>query len=269
MKSLTWFYWIVFAAWITILTTGCSKGDNINLFSVSDDITLGLQVDAEIRANKQEFTVLDSSQNVAAYAHLYRIRNTILASASEMNNKETFTWRCTIINNDTVINAFCTPGGYMYFYTGLIKMLGNEAEFAGVMAHEMVHADRRHTTDQLTIVYGLELLLQLLLGNNTNELAQVAAALAGNLGLLAYSRSNEYVADKYAVRYLYPSEYDAASLRDFFVMMENQPHPPVFLSTHPSPEDRLEKIDEEFNALGGVHGELFEARYTEFKSLLP
>jgi len=52
-------------------------------------------------------------------------------------------------------------------------------------------------------------------------------------------------------------------------MMQNQPHPPVFLSTHPSPEDRLEKIDEEFIALGGVHGELFETRYGDFKSILP
>jgi len=269
MKSAATYYWGLLV--ITILTSvsGCSKSDNINLFSVSDDIDLGIQVDGEIRSNPQEFPILDSLQNVTAYAHLYRIRNTILASATEMNNKEAFAWRCTIIDNDTVINAFCTPGGYMYFYTGLIKLLNNEAEFAGVMAHEMVHADRRHTTDQLTIIYGLDLLVQLLLGNNPNELGQIAASLAGNLGLLAYSRSNEYVADKYAVRYLYPSEYDAASLRNFFVIMENQPQPPVFLSTHPSPEDRLEKIDEEFLALGGVHGELFEARYAEFKSTLP
>lgn len=269
MKTIDRFYWILFISLLAFIGSGCSKGDNINLFTLSDDIALGIQVDNEIRSNSQEFQVPDSAQNVAAYAHLYRIRNTILASAEEMNNKETFEWRCTIIRNDTVINAFCAPGGYMYFYTGLIKLLDNEAEFAGVMAHEMVHADRRHTTDQLTIIYGLDLLIQMLLGNNPSELGQVAAALAGNLGLLAYSRSNEYVADRYAVRYLYTSEYDAASLRDFFVIMQNQPQPPVFLSTHPSPEDRLERIDEEFMALGGVHGEHFETRYAEFKSILP
>lgn len=269
MKASLRYFWLVSGFLAIIAVSGCSKSDNINLFSVSDDIALGQQVDAEIRNSPQEFNILDSAQHVAAYAHLYRIRNTILASATEMNNKDVFAWRCAIVDNDTVINAFCTPGGYMYFYTGLIRMLNNEAEFAGVMAHEMVHADRRHTTDQLTIIYGLDLLVGLLLGNNPNELGQIAAALAGNLGLLAYSRSNEYVADKYAVRYLYPSEYDAPSLREFFVMMQNQPHPPVFLSTHPNPEDRLEKIDEEFLALGGVHGEFFQARYEELKSTLP
>jgi len=253
---------------VILIGSGCSKDDNINLFSVQDDITLGNQVDAEIRSNPQEFPILDSAQNVAAYAHLYRIRNTILASG-QLNYKDQFTWRCTIIRNDTVINAFAAPGGNMYFYTGLIKLLDNEAQFAGVMAHEMVHADRRHTTDQLSIIFGLDLLLSLLLGNNPNELAQIASALAGNLGLLAYSRSNENTADKYAVRYLYATEYDAASLADFFIKMENQPRPPTFLSTHPSPENRIEKIMEEFNALGGVHGEFFEQRYGEFKSVLP
>ena len=212
MKAYMRYFWFILGFTAIIVTSGCSKSDNINLFSVGDDIALGRQVDMEIRANSQEFPVLDSGQNVAAYAHLYRIRNTILASATEMNNKEGFAWRCAIVRKDTVINAFCTPGGYMYFYTGLIKMLNNEAQFAGVMAHEMVHADRRHTTDQLTIIYGLDLLFQLLLGNNPNELAQIAAALAGNLGLLAYSRSNEYIADKYAVRYLYPSEYGIVNL---------------------------------------------------------
>lgn len=258
-----------FALIISVTACSSDSSDNINLFSVSDDIRLGQQVDQDIRNSPQEFTVLDSTQYPDAYAHLYRIRNTILASAQEMNHKTDFPWKCAIIHNDTVINAFCAPGGYMYFYSGLIKLLDNEAQFAGVMAHEMVHADRRHTTDQLTIVFGLDLLLQLILGSNPTEIAQISAALAGNLGLLAYSRSNEYVADKYAVRYLYYSSYDAASLGDFFTMMENQPRPPAFLSTHPSPEDRLQKIEEEFLALGGVHGQLFIESYQDFKATLP
>ena len=262
-------YILLSAAFAGLLLSGCSKSDNINLFSISDDIQLGLQVDQEIRNNPQEYPVLDSAQYSTAYQHLYRIRNTILASATAMSNKQNFAWRCAVIRNDTVINAFCTPGGYMYFYTGLIKLLDNESQFAGVMAHEMVHADRRHTTDQLSILYGLDLLLQLLLGNNPSELAQLTATLAGNLGLLAYSRNNEYIADQYAVRFLYPSEYDAASLGDFFVKIESQSRPPAFLSTHPSPEDRLEKIQQEFQSLGGVHGELFTERYGQFKNSLP
>jgi len=168
-----------------------------------------------------------------------------------------------------MINAFSLPGGDMYFYTGIIKFLDNEAEFAGVMAHEMAHADRRHSTDQLTKVYGLEILLGVLLGSNPNFAEQIAAELALGLGTLAFSRSQEYEADEYAVKFLYATEYDAASLGDFFEKMEGEPYPPTFLSTHPSPEDRLAKIEEHFQALGGMHGATFAERYKEFKNALP
>ena len=54
-----------------------------------------------------------------------------------------------------MLNAFCTPGGYIYVYTGLIKYLDNEAQLAGVLGHEIAHADLRHVTDQLTEQYGV------------------------------------------------------------------------------------------------------------------
>jgi predicted Zn-dependent protease len=199
---------------------------------------------------------------------LYEVRNTILANG-DLKYANKFQWKCRIIRNDTVINAFCVPGGNIYVYTGLIKFLDNDAEFAGVMAHEMAHADRRHTSEQLTLVYGESLLLSLILGNNPSQLAEILAGMAQGLANLAYSRSHEYEADKYAVRYLYPSQYDASAIGSFFTKMENEPSPPAFLSTHPSPEDRLAKINEEFQSLGGVHGQLFPEIYQQFKNSLP
>lgn len=253
---------------LMVLFPGCGEDNSINLFTVQDDIALGQEADDQIRADPAAFPILDSAQYATAYQHLYRIRNTILASG-QLNYANTFGWRCTIIRNDTMVNAFCLPGGTMYFYTGIIKLLDNEAQFAGVMAHEMAHADRRHSTDQLTIAYGLDLLLSIALGNDPNAIAQIAADLAAGLSSLAFSRQDEYEADEYAVKYLYPTEEDAASLGDFFTKLEGEPYPPTFLSTHPSPEDRLEKINEHFQALGGVHGQTFISRYNEFKSSLP
>ena len=87
---------------------------------------------------------------------------------------------------------------------------------------------------------------------------------------MAFSRQNEYEADEYAVKYLKKTAYDPCALGDFFTLLEAQigstTHPPVFLSTHPSPEDRLDRIDE--NCAGSA-GERFEARYQEFKNSLP
>jgi beta-barrel assembly-enhancing protease len=253
---------------LMVLFPGCGEDNSINLFSVQDDISLGQQADEQIRSSPDAFQILDSAQYATAYQHLYRIRNTILASG-KLTYANTFGWRCTILRNDTVVNAFCLPGGTMYFYTGLIKLLDNEAQFAGVMAHEMAHADRRHSTDQLTVAYGIDLLLQIALGNDPNAIAQIAADLAAGLSTLAFSRQDEYEADEYAVKYLYPTEEDAASLGDFFAKLHSQSSVPTFLSTHPSPEDRLQRINEQFQALGGANGGTFESRYGEFKSSLP
>ena len=266
MKKLT--LGVVTCFFILVLSS-CSKDDpSINIFAIEDDIALGQQVSDEIVANPQEYPILDPVRYSSAYDHLYRIRNTILASG-KVKYATKFQWNCKIIQNDTMINAFSLPGGDMYFYTGIIKFLDNEAQFAGVMAHEMAHADRRHSTDQLTKVYGLEILLGVLLGNNPNVAEQIAAELALGLGTLAFSRSQEYEADEYAVKFLYATEYDAASLGDFFKKLEGETHPPTFLSTHPSPEDRLDKINEHFLSLGGVHGGTFAERYQEFKNALP
>lgn len=251
------------------LITSCTKDDSsINIFTADDDIELGKQSDNELLSKPGEFPLLDSVQYATAYAHLYRVRNAILNSG-KLNYQSRFPWKMRIIRNDTVVNAFCLPGGYIYIYTGIIKFLDNEAQFAGVLAHEMAHADRRHTTDRLTAVYGVDFLLSLVLGSNPNKLAEILAGYAEGLGVLAYSRQNEYEADKYAVQYLYVTDYHAPSLGDFFQKMQNEPQGLVFLSTHPSPEDRLQKIQETFVSLGGVPGELFPDRYVQFKNSLP
>ena len=271
MKTTSEIPFILFFCAAMIFIVSCSKsGDSIPLtvFSVSDDIGLGYQMDQEILDNPLEYPLLDSIQYVAAYAHLDQIRNAVLASG-KLTYTNDFAWKFRIIRNDSVVNAFCTPGGYIYIYTGIIKALNNEAQFAGVLAHEMAHADCRHTSEQLTLVYGETLLLSLILGNNPSELAELVSAIALGLGNLAYSPSHEYEADSYAVKYLYPTQYDAASLGDFFTIMQEESPKPIFLSAHPSPEDRLTKINEAFASLGGVHGQLYFDTYQQFKKLIP
>ena len=65
-----------------------------------------------------------------------------------------------IIHDDSTLNAFCTPGGYIYIYTGILKFLDSEDEFAGVLGHEIAHADLRHSTRQMTKQYGVQILLR-------------------------------------------------------------------------------------------------------------
>lgn len=253
-----------------IFTSSCDDG-KLNFFTVEQDIEFGMQLDSTVLANPSEYPILSRTGNVVAYQHLDRILNTLL-TASDLRYPQKFPWKVTIIKNDEVLNAFAAPGGYMYFYTGLIKFLDNEAQFAGVMAHEMAHADRRHSTEMLTKQYGFGVLVGLILGDNPTMLSQIIAELAMGLGNLKYSRDNEYEADEYGVKYLYGTEYHARELAGFFEKMNalaNSPRPPEFLSTHPSPDNRIQKIEETWTNLGGKQGELFVSRYQLFKNSLP
>jgi len=260
---------------LTILLSvffSCSKDENadntINIFSLQDDISFGGQMRDEIHSNPADYPLLSETQYASAYQHIYRIRDSILESG-DLKYADKFDWKVDIIHDDSVLNAFCAPGGYICVYTGIIKFLDNEAQFAGVLGHEMAHADRRHSTDQLTKAYGIQLLLGIVLGNNQNQLAQIAADLAAGVATLAFSRDAEYESDEYSVKYLYNTAYDARGVGGFFLKMDGSPQPPEFLSTHPHPDNRYEKIIETWELLGGKVGGDFEDSYNQFKSSLP
>jgi len=254
---------------VMAVTLQCQKDDrSINLFSVNQDIGFGAAMDTMIMEDPVQFPLLSKSQYPDAYQHIERIRDKLLASG-QVAYDDRFPWTVKIIDNDSTLNAFATPGGYMYFYTGVIHFLEDEAEFAGVMAHEMAHCARRHSTDIMTKQYGISIMLSMLLGNDPNQMAEIAAGLASGLSSLVFSRKNEYEADQYAVKYMSGTDYDPRGLAGFFEKMEGSPVPPTFLSTHPSPENRIEQIYANWELEGSKEGQRFASRYQEFKNSLP
>lgn len=257
-----------------IMFSTCTKnndnggGGGINIFSIQDDKDLGAQVKAEIQANPAEYPVLDPQTNQAAYSYLYGIRDAILNSGQVTYANE-FAWEMYIIDNDEVQNAFCTPGGYIYVYTGLIKYLDRKSSLAGVIGHEMAHADKRHSTDQLTKVYGIQTLLSIALGEDQGLLTQVAQELV----FLKFSRNNEEEADEFSVKYLCPTKYVSDGAADFFqkIVEQGSATPPQFLSTHPDPGNRVEDIRSTSNGLGcasDISEEEEIQSYADFKASL-
>lgn len=254
------------------------QGD-FNLFSLEDDKAFGEQMHEEILANPDEYPILNrnTGNNEAVYKYVEDIMDRILES-DKIFNKETFDWQVTIINDD-VLNAFAAPGGYLYFYTGFLDFAGSEAELAGVIAHEIAHADRRHSTDNLSKVYGLQILWSLLLGNEPTLMGEILANLSTGLGNLAFTREHEYEADEYALRYMF-SIYDLSdrnyylpSMKDFFNRMEE--HFGVegdgsfdFLRTHPFNDDREAAMDEIFVELGSPWGQTYKTNHDDIKLLL-
>ncbi len=228
-----------------MLFFGCKKKDDnsggggFNIFSVEDDKSLGLQVKQDISGNPGEFPILDPNTNQAAYNYLYEIRNDILNSGS-VRYKDEFAWEVYIVKRDDIQNAFCTPGGYIYVYTGLIKYLDNKSSLAGVMGHEIAHADKRHSTEQLTKIYGIQTLLDIVLGNNQGLISEVATQLVA----LSFSRANEKEADDASVDYLCNIKYKSDGAANFFekLVASGAGSPPEFLSTHPDPDNRVVNI---------------------------
>jgi len=250
----------------TLFTNSCSEGGGINIFSVEDDKALGAQVAAEIAADPSTYPILNESTYAEAYDLLYDIRDRVLNSG-ELFHEDDFVWELHIIEDDDIVNAFCTPGGYIYVYTGLIKYLDDEAQLACVLGHEMAHADLRHTTDQLTEIYGVSLLLSIVLGSDQEILGDIATTLAS----LAFSRDDESQADEYSVIYVCPTEYYAAASAEFFEKIEAEGgiEIPEFLSTHPSPENRIEDILAKYEELGCGGTQRYEDRYQDLIDALP
>ncbi len=243
------FILILFIPLLTVTLNSCKKDrphTGVFLFSIQNDIDLGAKIDEEIKTSG-EFDILDSATHVTEYAYLNAMKDEILAG-DEIYYADEFVWDLNIIDDDSTLNAFCTPGGYIYVYSGLIKYLDNSSSLAGVLGHEMAHADRRHSSKQMQQQYGISLLVQIISGNSDpGLLTQVAASLTS----LAFSRKDESEADEYSVKYLCPTDFDAAGAANFFqkIIDQGSPTPPEFLSTHPSPDNRVQHIHEEADAM--------------------
>ncbi len=246
-----------------ILTSCGSKGSGqgFNLFTIQQDKDFGAQVAAEIDANQAEYPLLDSMSNLEVYQMMYRVRDKILNSG-KVTNKDNFQWRLRIIDNDSTLNAFCTPGGYIYVYTGILKFLDDESQFAGVMGHEIAHADKRHSTRQMTKMYGVQVLLDVLAGDRA-LLKEMTGAIIG----LKNSRKHESEADQFSVEYLCPTDYDAAGGGGFFQKIQDMggARQPEFLSTHPDPGKRIEHFNTAKTTLGCTGS---NTNVTEYKRIV-
>ncbi len=154
----------------------------------------------------------------------------------------------TIVDSP-VINAFATPDGHVYFTRGIMAYFNNEAQFAGVLGHELGHITARHGQKQQTRSTIASVLLGVgsMLNKNVAALAQPLSQGIGVL-FLKYSRDNENEADGLGVKYSTKIGYDAAQMADFFITLQRTEAQsgaggiPTFLSSHPNSADRYTRV---------------------------
>ena len=150
------------------------------------------------------------------------------------------------------INAFALPGGQMFVNLGTITAASNEAELAGVMAHEMAHVYMQHSAKQMQkaqLTQGLAGIAGAILGDRggvLGSLGQTGVQIGAGMVMLKYSRSDESQADDVGARILYRAGYNPQALADFFKKLQAQGGaPPQLLSDHPNPGNREAAIQKE------------------------
>ena len=270
------FYTTVFMV-LLMVSVSISYSCGANIFSVEDDVDIGRDVDKQIKSDPRQFPMLQGHQDVKDYVN--GIGKDILTKSNFIKYEKIFPYTFQVID-DSVVNAFATPGGFIYIYTGLMKFLDNEAGLAGVIGHEIAHAERRHMTQRLTSYYGTNIILGLVLGGNPNLLGEIAANLFVGLGFLANSRADEEEADNYSIRYLASTEYYPGSITFFFDKIREEQKKKGntpgdlerLLSTHPLPQDRIDNVKFQLKELklnvDPTKG-LFTERYQRMKAKLP
>lgn len=155
------------------------------------------------------------------------------------------------ILNSPVVNAFALPGGYVYFTRGILAHFSNEAEFAGVLGHEIGHVTARHGAEQYTnqILSQVGLMVGLVLSPTVRQFANELSQ-GVQLMLLSNSRAHESQSDELGVEYSTKIGYDANQMANFFRTIgrlgeeSGANEIPTFLSTHPNPADRFTRVHE-------------------------
>ena len=222
---------------------GCGRGFG-NWYSLQRQIAMGKQYSDQVEATSK---LLDDPQ-ITEYVN--RIGQNLVRNSDAL-----VPFTIKVIDSDDV-NAFALPGGFFYVDSGLILAAENEAELAGVMAHEIAHvaachASREHTRSQLMNLASLPLMM---VGGPIGYAAYETLTVAMPLTYLKFSRKFESEADFLGVQYMYRAGYDPQALVSFFERvkaMEKRKEGTVAraFETHPQTPDRIEKTQNEISTL--------------------
>ena len=215
-----------------------------NLFSKEQDVQLGKEAASQVE--KQMEVIKDPNLN----NFLNSITKRLIAVPEA--DAQSFQYSFTIVNEKS-INAFALPGGPAFVFTGLIAASDNDAQIAGVLAHEMSHVALRHGTNQVSKANLLQLPAMLagaIAGDSMmGQLAQLGIGLGANSVMLKFSRNAERDADLLGARIMSVAGYDPIEMARFFEKLEagGGSHTAFeqFLSDHPNPGNRVKAVEEE------------------------
>ncbi len=250
----------IFALILVLLhfVAGCTtapytKRSQLMLISPAEENQLGIQAFQEV-LSKEKVSTDPALQEVVS-----RIGSRIANAAARSD----FQWEFVVIDNAETVNAFALPGGKVAVYTGMFPVAWTEGGLAAVMSHEVAHVLARHGGERLSqglvAQMGAAAVQAGMAGSNPTVVRSVMTAygLGATVGvLLPYSRLQESEADRIGLILMAQAGYDPREAVQLWKRMaqEETRRPPQFLSTHPSPGQRIKDLEQQMpNALAQYH----------------
>lgn len=245
------------------------------LVSPEQENMLGAQLKTQLEMGAEGMPPIKYLQDPELRTYILGLANKVVA-LGKMDKPE-FTWAVEVIDDPNTVNAFATPGGYLYVYTGLLRAADNEAEVIGVMGHEVGHQLARHFARRLVQTYTLSAIASVALGQNPNLLAELGAALLAQGYLLSHSREAETEADEIGARLTSRAGYDPNGLVTFFqklqAMQSGTPAVLKYIMGHPLAADRLQHVRDlimrEKLAIGATNEATFKAMRARLPAGMP
>ncbi len=218
-------------------------GGGMNFYSLEKEVNIGREMAQDVEANAKLF------QDEQINEYVNRLAQNLVRNSDA---KVQFTVK--IVDNEEV-NAFALPGGFFYINVGMLMAAENEAELAGVMAHEIAHVAARHATKNATKkdLWSLMSIPLVFVGGPAGMIAQNVANIAVPMSFLKFSRNAEREADLLGLEYQYAAGYDPAAMIAFFERVGGKEKKQNFLarafSTHPMNQDRVKRSQKTMQTL--------------------
>lgn len=238
-NSLLLFVLILFLNGCTTFYNPATERRETILINTQDEIALGKDVDAQI---KKQLKIL---KNPLMQQRLDNLGHRVAV----LSDRQDITYHFNIVN-DRELNAFAVPGGFVYVNKGLMD-ISTDDELACVLGHEIGHLAARHSVKRIQAQLGYQILISIVLGASGNKPIVEATDIVFNLVNLGYSRQDEFLADKLAVKYAKRAGYNPSAMITFFKKLKKEADKKgkgfnlVFLSSHPPIEERIKRVEDE------------------------
>jgi predicted Zn-dependent protease len=251
---------------ITCATTGPGGKTSLILISEGQEIAIGSGMAEELKTTEKE---LDDTE-------WQNYLNEIGQKIVKVSDRQGIEYHFTVIESEQ-INAFAAPGGYIYFYTGLLKEMDTESEMAAVMAHEISHVVARHSVKRIQAAMGVSLAYQLVFGSDgAGEALNAAVSIGMGLTFASYSRGAEREADDYGLQYLVKAGYNPNGAVRMYEKLAaigggGQSSFEQLASTHPDTQERISNAKIQIKSMLPLPNGLTDNKdhYQKMKKRLP